>query len=193
MSARFASFSIPKTTRVAIALALLTFAASAASAADQAKYDLFKQVQKVVLQYPFFTVFDDVSTVIGDEGAVTLIGSVTGDHKRVNLEKRVAAIAGVTSVTNDLRLLPASTFDDRLRYKVARAIYSNPHFWGDAARLNPPIHIVVNRGHVTLTGVVQSEVDRALANTLARQFDAFSVTNELRLPAEVTAELEQLG
>ena len=124
---------------------------------------------------------------------VTLTGSVTRDNKRVNIEKRVAALAGVTSVTNDLTLLPASLRDNRLRYQVARAIYANPHFWDDAARRNPPIHIVVNRGHVTLTGVVQSEVDRAVANTLARQFDAFSVTNELRLPAEVTAELEQLG
>ena len=188
MSAR-----ILRATRVAMAVALFAFAATAASAADQAKYDLFKQVQKQVLQYPFFTVFDDVSVSIGDEGAVTLTGSVTGDHKRKNLERRVAKLDGVTSVTNELELLPASTNDDRLRFLVARAIYANPHFWGDAARLNPPIHIVVNRGHVTLTGVVQSEVDRALARTLAGQFDAFSVTNELRLPAEVDAELEQLG
>ena len=28
---------------------------------------------------------------------------------------------------------------------------------------NPPIHIIVERGRVTLTGVVQSEVDRMLA------------------------------
>ena len=52
---------------------------------------------------------------------------------------------------------------------------------------------MVERGHVTLTGVVDSETDRHLAISLARQFDAFSVTNELRLPAEVTAELEALG
>ncbi len=193
MSARSTSSRVLSITRVALVSALVAFAASAVSAADQAKYDLFTQVQKTVLQYPFFTVFDDVSVAIGDEGAVTLTGSVTGDHKRKNLEKRVSALAGVSSVTNDLVLLPASTRDDRLRFLVARAIYTNPQFWGDAARLNPPIHIVVNRGHVTLTGVVQSEVDRVLARSLAGQFDAFSVTNELRLPEEVTAELEQLG
>lgn len=52
---------------------------------------------------------------------------------------------------------------------------------------------MVNRGHVTLTGVVDNEMDRQLALTLAAQFNAFSVTNELRLPEEVTAELEALG
>ena len=86
---------------------------------------------------------------------------------------------------------PGATIDFDIM--VTRAIYSNLHFWGQAVRLNSPIHIVLNRWHVTLTGVVQSEVDRALARTLARQFDAFSVINELRLPEEVAAELEQLG
>ena len=45
---------------------------------------------------------------------------------------------------------------------------------------------------MTLTGSVDSETDRTLARALAGQFDAFSVTNELRLPHEVTTELEAL-
>ena len=51
---------------------------------------------------------------------------------------------------------------------------------------------MVNRGHVTLTGVVNSEADRRLARAYAGQFNAFSITNELRLPHEVTAQLEAL-
>ena len=46
---------------------------------------------------------------------------------------------------------------------------------------------------MTLTGVVDSETDRQRARALAAQFNAFSVTNELRLPHEVTTELEALG
>ena len=46
---------------------------------------------------------------------------------------------------------------------------------------------------MTLTGVVDSETDRQLARALAAQFNAFSVTNRLRLPHEVTMELEALG
>ena len=103
------------------------------------------------------------------------------------------ALDGVTEVINRIAVLPVSRFDDRLRYVIARAIYGNPDFWRYGARANPPIHIVVNRGHVTLTGVVDSEIDRQLARALAGQFNAFSVTNELRLSREVTAELEALG
>ncbi len=56
---------------------------------------------------------------------------------------------------------------------------------------NPPIHMVVERGRVTLTGVVQSEVDRMLARSLATQFGALSVTNDLKTDAEVQAALEK--
>jgi osmotically-inducible protein OsmY len=56
---------------------------------------------------------------------------------------------------------------------------------------NPPIHIIVEHGRVTLTGVVQSDVDRMLARSLATSFDAFSVTNNLKTDAEVREQLEK--
>ena len=178
---------------VAALVAIIALSASTAWAADQTKSDLFKRIQEQVLRYSFFTVFDNVNVEIEDDGSVTLTGSVTGPHKQRDITKRVAALDGVTEVKNDIELLPVSRFDDQLRYRVARAIYGNATFWHYAARANPSIHIVVDRGHVTLTGVVDSEVDRHLARVLATQFDAFSVTNELRLPDEVTDELEALG
>ena len=55
---------------------------------------------------------------------------------------------------------------------------------------NPPIHIVVERGRVTLSGVVNSEVERVLARSLASDSLAFSVTNDLRTDAEMRTELE---
>jgi len=57
---------------------------------------------------------------------------------------------------------------------------------------NPPIHIVVENGRVTLEGVVNSNVDRMVARSIASSFGAFSVTNNLKTDAEVTAELERL-
>ena len=45
---------------------------------------------------------------------------------------------------------------------------------------------------MTLTGVVNNETERQLARSIAGQFNVFSVTNELRLPDEVTADLETL-
>ena len=188
MSALLASSRVFST----ILAATVALTASTASAADQTKFELFTQVQDQVLRYSFFTVFDDVNIAIEDDATVTLTGSVTLGHKKTEIEKRVAKLDGVTHVNNEIVLLPVSRHDDQLRYRVARAIYGNPRFWRYGASANPPIHIIVNRGHVTLTGVVASEVDRSLARALAGQFDSFSLENELRLPDEVTAELEQL-
>jgi osmotically-inducible protein OsmY len=53
------------------------------------------------------------------------------------------------------------------------------------------IHIVVERGRVTLTGVVQSDVDRMLARSLATEFGALSVTNDLKTDAEMRDILEK--
>lgn len=186
-------FARPRVLSTVLVAAVIALTASTAAAADQTKFDLFKQVQDQVLRYSFFTVFDDINIAIEDDGTVTLTGSVTGDHKKSDIEKRVAKIDGVTHVNNEITLLPASRRDNQLRYQVARAIYTNPRFWLAGTSGNPPIHIVVNHGHVTLTGVVASKVDRALARALAGQFNSFSLTNELRLPDEVTAELAPLG
>jgi hypothetical protein len=57
---------------------------------------------------------------------------------------------------------------------------------------NPPIHIVVERGHVTLAGVVNSNVERALARSLAIGFGSFSVKNELKTDAEMKDLLEKM-
>lgn len=183
------------TRRMALPLLVLAVTALSASpaAADGPKHELFQRVQEQVLRYSFFTVFDNINVEIADEGHVVLTGHVTAEHKAKTIEKRVDALEGVTVVTNEIAVLPVSQFDDRLRYVIARAIYGNPNFWHYATTSNPSIHIVVNRGHVTLTGVVDSETDRQLARALAGQSSAFSVTNELRLPHEVTAELEALG
>ena len=87
-------------------------------------------------------------------------------------------------------MLPVSQFDDELRFRIARAIYSNSSFWNYAAMANPPIRVVVNRGHVTLEGVVQSNVERMLARSLASGFGAFEVKNELKTDAEVREAME---
>jgi hyperosmotically inducible periplasmic protein len=105
----------------------------------------------------------------------------------------VANISGVRQVQNKIEVLPVSQFDDELRYRIARAIYGNPTFWHYAAMANPPIHIVVERGHVTLSGVVNSNVERALARSLATGFGEFSVKNELKTDAEMKDLLEKMN
>ena len=65
-------------------------------------------------------------------GVVTLNGQVTMPFKRDDIEKRVAKIDGVKQVNDKITVLPVSQFDDQLRYRIARAIYSNPNFWNYA-------------------------------------------------------------
>ena len=120
---------------------------------------------------------------------VTLTGKVTMPYKRDDIEKRISRVDGVRGVNDQITVLPVSQFDDDLRYRIARSIYNNSNFWNYAIMPNPPIHIVVEHGRVTLTGVVQSEVDRMLARSLATQFGAFSVTNALKTDAEISDAL----
>lgn len=175
--------------RLCASTALLLLSASLASAQPK-DFQVLKDVARSVDQYTMFTIFDNVNASVKD-GVVTLTGKVTMPYKRDDIAKRVGKIAGVGSVVDRIDVLPVSTFDDELRYRIARAIYRNSNFWNYAIMPNPPIHIVVEHGRVTLTGVVNSEVDRMLARSLATQFGALSVTNDLKTDAEVQAMLEK--
>ena len=117
-----------------------------------------------------------------------LTGRVTMPYKKDDLEKRIAKVDGVRSVRSEIGVLPVSQFDDELRHRVSRAIYSNPSFWNYAIMANPPIHIIVEGGHVTLAGVVNSNVERMLARSLATGLGELSVTNALKTDAEVKSE-----
>jgi hyperosmotically inducible protein len=123
---------------------------------------------------------------------VTLTGKVTMPYKKTDLEKRVAKVDGVREVRNVIDVLPVSQFDDELRYRIARAIYGNSHFWHYAASANPPIHIVVERGRVRLTGVVLNNLEKMLVRSLATGFGAFSVTDELKTDDEVKQQIERI-
>jgi len=160
-------------------------AAGSITQGDRKDFQVAKDIATSVQRYTRFTIFDDISANVKD-GVVTLTGKVTMPYKREDIEKRVAKVDGVLGVTNEISVLPVSQFDDELRYRIARSIYNNSNFWNYAIMPNPPIHIVVEHGRVTLTGVVQSNVDRMLARSLATQFGALSVTNALKTDAEMS-------
>jgi len=98
----------------------------------------------------------------------------------------VRKLAGVERVVNQIEVLPLSSFDDSIRANVYRTLYNwdSPLFrYGRG--VNPSIHIVVNRGHLTLEGVVANENDRRLAYIMANSVPGvFSVTNNLRAENE---------
>jgi hyperosmotically inducible protein len=171
---------------VALILACLSFA-SAAGAQDRRDVQVAEDVGKAITEYVRLTIFDDVNAQV-ENGVVMLTGKVTMPFKKNDIEQRIAKIDGVRTVRSDIGVLPVSPFDERLRARVARAIYGNPSFWNYAAMARPPIHIIVENGRVTLSGVVNSNVERMLARSLATGLGEFSVTNALKTDDEVRSE-----
>lgn len=158
-----------------------------AAAQDRRDVNLADDIGRSLTSYVRLTIFDDINATV-ENGMVVLTGRVTMPYKKGDLEKRIAKIDGVRGLRNDIGVLPVSRFDDELRYRVSRAIYGNPSFWNYAAMAHPPIHIIVEGGHVTLAGVVNSNVERMLARSLATGLGALSVTNALKTDAEVQTE-----
>jgi osmotically-inducible protein OsmY len=145
---------------------------------DQA---LAAQIASKVRRYTRYTIFDDVN--IGVEGGVaTLTGRVTMPYKADDLGDLASRVEGVQEVRNQIQTLPVSIYDDRIRASIARQIYRNPLFSNYAIQVNPPIHIIVEGGRVTLTGAVASQVELVKAEAIARStFGVFNVENQLRV------------
>jgi len=180
----------PIMTGAAALLLATTLSAASNTTIDRKDLQVANDVATSVDRYAQFTIFDDINAYVKD-GVVTLSGKVTMPYKRDDIAKRVAKIDGVRAVHDEITVLPVSQFDDELRYRIARSIYGNSNFWNYAIMANPPIHIVVEHGRVTLTGVVGSNVDRMLAQSLATQFGALSVKNALKTDAEVRDALDK--
>jgi len=112
---------------------------------------------------------------------VTLEGQVVKPITKDGAEAVVKKIPGVTRVVNDIKVLPLSPFDNQTRRAVYRAIFSDESLNRYSMGSDPSIHIIVDNGHVTLTGFVDREADRNLAFLRANSVaGVFSVTNDLR-------------
>lgn len=139
-----------------------------------------------ILMYPYYTLFDQVDFQVND-GVVRLIGEVTQPWKKSALGDRVAGVKGVTTVDNELKVAPLSTFDDGIRAQVARSIYRDPALSRYGIQAVPPIHIIVDNGHVTLEGVVNTTMEKEIAGIRANSSMSFgTVTNNLRVERPAT-------
>jgi hyperosmotically inducible periplasmic protein len=115
-----------------------------------------------------------------DGDKVTLFGQVTRPTLKSDAEAAVKSIEGVSSVVNNIEVLPPSPMDDQIRRAVYRAIYSEPALSRYSIQAVPSIHIIVKNGNVTLEGVVDNETDKNLAYLRASQVpNVFSVKNNL--------------
>jgi hyperosmotically inducible protein len=143
--------------------------------------DLAANLAEKVQRHVFLSIFDDIDVEVAD-GVATLRGFVTMSFKTREIMALTSRVDGVQNIIDKVETLPVSSFDDQIRYALASRIYNDPMFWHYAIHVNPPIHLIVQHGRVTLTGVVASEVERRKAEFLARGvFGVFNVENKLRL------------
>ena len=113
-------------------------------------------------------------------GVVTLSGDTMWDAPKDSALAIVARTPGVKDVVNDVTVLPTSMFDDSIRARTARAIYRDSVLGRYASDPVHPIRIVVDNGHVTLYGTVESTMDKNIAGIRANSVPgAFSVENKL--------------
>lgn len=162
-------------TTVLALVSLLTAASATAAQPDLARAATARLGQSTAI-----TVFDLVSARASD-GVVTLEGRVTTSWKRESVETQVASLPGVRQVVNNVRVLPSSSTDDDLRYRISKALFAHPAFREYAAMAQPPLRVLVERGRVTLAGSVASAVEKTLAVSLASVPGAVSVEDELKI------------
>ena len=116
------------------------------------------------------------------DGVVTVEGA---DRTGVGRDEALADIAnmpGVKDVVSNISVEPTSLFDDGLRIRAARVIYRDSVLSKYALDPARPIRIIVENGHVTLYGSVDSTLDKQVAGIRANQlFGAFTVDNKLQV------------
>jgi hyperosmotically inducible protein len=121
-------------------------------------------------------------TIGVQNGVVTLGGTAYGPVDRDSAVGLVSNYPGVKDVVDNISVAPVSPMDDRIRLAEARAIYGAAQLNKYALDPAKPIRITVVNGNVTLSGVVDSQADKDVANIQASGVSGvFKVTNNLQV------------
>jgi hyperosmotically inducible periplasmic protein len=190
--------------RAALAGGVATFAILAASATpiaqSIAEQETAMSVRRALERLPYYGVFDFLTFEM-ERGTVTLRGYTYRGDLKTAAANAVKRVSGVDEVENEIEVLPASQYDDRIRWATFYRIYTDDFLSRyapggalgarraaiDAARfpgLQPfgdyPLHIIVKGGRTTLIGFVDNAGDKQIAEVRAREIGGvFKVTNDL--------------
>jgi len=172
---------------------------------------IVQEVQHKLLSLNDYDVFDSLS--FGIQGkTIILQGYASRPQLKSEAERAIKSIKGVESVENKITVLPYSPNDDRIRIGAYQRIYGQPSLrkytsapvgFGREPSValaaggitnDPPlgyhaIHIIVNNGHIMLTGVVDNKSDAEVAGIQANSTPgAFSVSNQLQVAGKPNPE-----
>jgi hyperosmotically inducible protein len=193
-----------------LTIAVLSATAQTTEAPDAQQQKILQMataIRKAIVTLPQYGVFDNIN--YGIKGStVILSGQASRPTLKSGIENVVKKVEGVEVVQNDIEVLPVGMNDDNIRAATYAAIYSfgplqkytanrgrgrgGPSVARRAGGItnDPPIgwhaiHIIVKNGNVTLTGVVNTEGDQALAEMRANSVPGvFSVENDLQVASE---------
>lgn len=168
---------------------------------------IVNSVRKQLLGLNDYGVFDWLTFSIQGH-TVVLHGYASRPTLKSEAERAVKGIKGVQSVQNDIQVLPLSSIDDHIRVQTLARVYGQPSLrkytnapigqnlgptvgrMAGGITQDPPrgyfaIHIIVDNGHVTLEGVVDSQADADIAVIQANTVPGvFSVSDNLMFPRQ---------
>ena len=174
---KFRSFFALLAVLIAVSMVSVNAQANPAGRNAPAK-TIEQQVSHKIKMLPYYGVFDHITFQVTGN-TVTLNGKVNSLGTRRDAEASVKSISGVANVVNNIENLPPSSFDDAIRRQTLRTFLARgpgQYFW----EINPDVRIIVDRGNVTLEGVVSRSSDSNTLNILANGVSGvFHVQNNL--------------
>ena len=125
--------------------------------------------------------YDNITATVND-GVVTLDGAVRWGEDKKSADALVAQQEGVKDIIDKVKVLPASIYDDQIRAREYEALYGDNVLGRYGMDPAAPIRIVVDNGHVSLFGTVESQMEKNIASIRAGQVPGvFSVQNNLQV------------
>lgn len=114
------------------------------------------------------------------DGVATIGGETYNDVGRDSALAIAYRMPGVKDVVNEIKVSQVSMFDDSLRVRAARVLYGDSVLSRYAIDPARPIRIIIDGGHVSLYGSVDSAMDKQIAGMRVGQVPGvFSVQNNL--------------
>jgi osmotically-inducible protein OsmY len=140
---------------------------------------LHEKIRHELAMMPYVSEFDFISFNLNG-GDVILTGWTVRITNRSEAQNRIKTIEGVTSIVNNIEVLPMGSFDMSIRAGARAALQRtlSRYFWGSGS----DIKIIVKDGTIILLGSVATKADSDLAYIQCNGVpSAFKVVNLLRV------------
>jgi osmotically-inducible protein OsmY len=129
----------------------------------------------------FGNMFNAVGVKV-EQGVATLDGHARTYMDRASALALVSTTPGVRDVVDLIEVDPVSSMDDEIRIRVARAVYGDSSLRKYMIDPVKPIRISVQKGNVSLHGMVNNRMDAQIALVRANGVPGtFSVNSYLRV------------